>query len=63
MDDIRVGARASGNDIACPYCNANSNKLLGVDKERRARHIKCRKCDSDYWENQASGLVQLEREQ
>lgn len=60
MNDYETANDSRGDDIACPYCNTRANKLLGMDDARRARHLKCRKCDSDYWENQATGMLHIE---
>lgn len=48
------------DQMQCPYCHSQSKALLGVLEGRQLRRVKCRKCDKEYWENTATGLVQID---
>ncbi len=46
-------------DMTCPVCGARGKALVGADEEVRQARLKCRKCDEEFWENQATGMVNV----
>ncbi len=58
MDRLR--REPAADELRCPYCNPEGREIIGPSDNRRARRMKCRKCDAEYWENQASGMLQLD---
>lgn len=63
MDKVEKTDARSGRDarldpdIACSACGARGKALAGADEETRKSRYKCRKCDEDFWENQATGMI------
>ena len=61
--DRRNHTLAQEQDFTCPVCGGHAKALLGMESEERRLappRIKCRKCEAEYWENQASGILQGE---
>lgn len=56
--DRRPEDGSESEEINCPSCTPRGKALVGNAEEGRQRRIKCRKCDAEYWGNQAIGRIQ-----
>lgn len=49
---------AANPDIKCSSCPPLGKALVGDGEDLKPSRMKCRKCNDDYWETYATGMVQ-----